>query len=290
MVGETTQWISAPHARSPTCWRTGAASRRSTRRIAATSISVARVHHPLVILRQPPMTRDPGKRALNDPSARLHSEAVRAGLALRDLELPTATLLSARLRQLLASGGGVRPDLLEPRHKASKAAEESAGTNGIVHVGRDHMPSDGQGQRVDQQMPLPAFDELAAIVAADAARLLNGLDALAISDRRARIGLATRALAIGAMQGRIERMRGVRAAELPEVVIHWLPSKEIAGEIAPRTAGAQRIEDGVEDATQGVRVRSAALRPWWQVALNALPFRIGQVARGARNHAPERTP
>jgi hypothetical protein len=54
-------------------------------------------------------------------------------------------------------------------------------------------------------MPLSAFDALAAVVAADAPRLLDRLDALAVHDGRARVGVAADALALGPVQGRIER-------------------------------------------------------------------------------------
>src|SRR5262249_41428532 len=80
------------------------------------------------------------------------------------------------------------------------------------------------------------------------------------------------------------------AAELPEMVVHRLPGREIGGEIVPWTAGAQHLEDGVEDAAQRVNARSASRRGWRKVMLDALPLRIAQVARIACTHAPERRP
>src|SRR5579872_3537436 len=74
------------------------------------------------------------------------------------------------------------------------------------------------------------------------------------------------------------------------MVVHRLPSGEIGGEIPPRTAGAQHVEDGVEDATQGMLAWSAAPRERREVALGALPFCVGQVAWIARAHATERSP
>jgi len=53
---------------------------------------LARLHQALIILRQPPIPRDPGKRTLNYPSARLHGEAARPGLALHGLALPAVAL------------------------------------------------------------------------------------------------------------------------------------------------------------------------------------------------------
>src|SRR5262249_14217080 len=113
-------------------------------------------------------------------------------------------------------------------------------------------------QCIDEEMALPAFDELAAVIAADAARFLDGLHALAVHNRRARVRMAAGALTFCTVQGRIDRVQSVLAAESPEMVIHGLPGGKILGEIAPGAAGAQHVEDGVEDAAQGMCAWSAS--------------------------------
>jgi hypothetical protein len=132
----------------------------------------------------------------------------------------------------------------------------------VMHIGRSHVPGDGKAQCIDEEVALPAFDELAAIKAAVAPRFLDRLHALAVHDGRAQVWMPPDALTLGSVQGRIERMQDVLATELPEMVEHGLPRREIAREITLRTAGAQHIENGVEDATQWVRARSAAPREW----------------------------
>jgi hypothetical protein len=169
-----------------------------------------------------------------------------------DLQIPALTLLQALVSQLLAPIGGVRPNLLEPRHEVRETTQQLAGTDRVMDIGERDVPGDGQAQGVDQQVSLAALDELAAVIAADAPRFLDRLDALAVHDGRARIGMSSDALALGAVQGRIERVQGVLAAELPEMVVHRLPGREIRGELAPRAAGAQHVEDGVEDTAKRV--------------------------------------
>jgi hypothetical protein len=75
-----------------------------------------------------------------------------------------------------------------------------------VQVGGRDVPGDRQAQGIDQEVSLAALDELAAVKAADGPGFLDGLDALAVHDRRAWVGVATDALALGPMQGRIERV------------------------------------------------------------------------------------
>jgi hypothetical protein len=73
------------------------------------------------------------------------------------------------------------------------------------------------------------------------------------------------------------------------MVVHRLPGREVRGEIAPGTTGAQDVEVGVEDTAQRVRALSATAVQRGQAALHALPLRVGQVARITGTHAPERS-
>jgi len=63
-------------------------------------------------------------------------------------------------------------------------------------------------------------------------------------------------------------------------------------EIAPRhpgTAGAQHVEDGVEDATQWVGARSAVSWQGRERVLQALPLRVSEVAGIRRTHSEQAT-
>ena len=62
------------------------------------------------------------------------------------------------------------------------------------------------------------------------------------------------------------------------MVEHRLPGWEVARQVPPRAAGAQDVEDRVEDDTQRVGWRPASFGLWRQMALEALPLRIGKIA------------
>lgn len=47
------------------------------------------------------------------------------------------------------------------------------------------------------------------------------------------------------------------AAELPEVVVHRLPWRKIARQVAPGTARAQEIKERVKDAAERVTAESS---------------------------------
>jgi hypothetical protein len=96
-------------------------------------------------------------------------------------------------------------------------------------------------------MTFAPLHALVGVMAADACRFFDGLHTLAVHYRRTRFRVAAYALALRAMEGRIEQVPDAFEAEAPEMVEHRLPGREIGREIAPRAAGAQDIEDSVED-------------------------------------------
>ncbi len=230
-----------------------------------------------IVLRQPPSANQPGKTPFNHPSTRLDAEAARARRPFDDLKAPTAALLfalSAPVGRPCAAIGSVCPDLLEPRHEVRETSQESASALRVRHIcGRD-VPGDGRAQRIDQEVALPAFDELAAVKAADGPRFLDGLHALAVHDGRTRVGVPANALALGAMQHRVESVQGILDAKLPEVIEHRLPRWEIDREIAPLTTGAQDVEDCVENTTQWMGARPATAWLRRPIVLRGLPLGV----------------
>ena len=73
----------------------------------------------------------------------------------------------------------------------------------VGQVGGGHVPGDGLSQGIDQEAPFPALHALVRVVAADVCRFLNGLHALRIHDRGARVRISAHALAFGGMQGTV---------------------------------------------------------------------------------------
>src|SRR5260221_9715297 len=187
---------------------------------------------------------------------------MRTWLSFHDLQVPGVVLLLAPVGQLLPAVGRVGPDHLEPWHEKPQSAQELARANRVMHIGRGDVARDGRAQRIDQQMSFASLHTCVRVVAANVGRLLDGLHTLAVHDGGTWVGVATDALTLCSMQRGTEQMPETLEAEAPELVEHRLPRREVGREVAPRhpgTAGAQHVEDGVEDATQRMRARPAAL-------------------------------
>jgi len=101
--------------------------------------------------------------------------------------------------------------------------------------------------------------------------------------------VATHAFSLGAMQGATQLAPYAFEAKPPKVVEDCRPRREVRGEIAPGAAGAHDVENGVEDASQRMGTRSASCRQGREIALDAGPFSVSQVAWVSRAHTPEHT-
>jgi hypothetical protein len=190
--------------------------------------------------------------AFHHPTAWLDAEAARAWRSLHDLQVPAVTLLLAPVGQHLATIGGIRPDLLQSRHEERQTSQQLACAHGVMDIGTGNIASDGEAQGINQEVAFAPLHAFVGIVPANASGLLDGLHTLAIHDGRAWFQVAADALALGPMQGSIQRMPGAFEAEASEVIEHRLPRRETRRKIVPGASGAQDVEDGVEDAAQRV--------------------------------------
>src|SRR5690349_819221 len=98
-----------------------------------------------------------------------------------------------------------------------------------------------------KQVALASLDAFVRVVATDVRRLLDGLHALTVHDGGARVGVAADSLPLGAMQGGIEQMPLTLQTKPAEMVEDCLPRWVVARQVAPGTAGAHEVEDGVEN-------------------------------------------
>jgi hypothetical protein len=69
-----------------------------------------------------------------------------------------------------------------------------------------------------------------------------------------------------------------RATKPAKVIIDCLPRREVSGQIAPGTAGAQEIEERIEDATERVPPESGMRRAGGEESLESVPLDIGEIA------------
>src|SRR5215472_13895992 len=84
-------------------------------------------------------------------------------------------------------------------------------------------------------MPLAALHTLVGIGAAAMRRLFDRLDRLRIHDRRARVGIFSHPPTFSVPQPPPEVDPQARTTKLSEVIIHRLPGREIARQVAPGT-------------------------------------------------------
>src|ERR1017187_3062626 len=96
-------------------------------------------------------------------------------------------------------------------------------------------------------MALAAFDPLAGVIA-HRATMTVGLDALAIEYG----GRRSRAFALSSADERAQRVVEGRPqvvmSPLPEAMIDGLPRRKVGGQITPRAATLDDIQDGIQDA------------------------------------------
>ena len=124
-----------------------------------------------IVLSQPMVVLQPGKRALDNPAMRLHREAHLPGGFAHNLQHPPSQ-----------GGGPVYQPLVSPiRSEFRKAREalEQAGKQFFAScpVGAtrgQHRQSQDQPQGIDDQMPLTTFDVLAWVVTSGPPFLLVG--------------------------------------------------------------------------------------------------------------------
>jgi hypothetical protein len=156
----------------------------------------------------------------------------------------------------------------------SQSCQKAACAKGIMHVGRRDIEREGQTQGIHHQMTLTTFDTFVSIIAADTTCLLHGLDALCIYNGRARVWIPADPSALGLPQRAVEAGPEAGAAKPMPMIVHDLPRREIARQVAPRTARAQHIKQRIEDRAEGMPAESPTLCSWHQAPLEAVSFSV----------------
>jgi hypothetical protein len=136
-----------------------------------------------------------------------------------------------------------------------------------------------QPERVHQHMAFPPLDLFASVIAFDATGFFRGLDTLAVHDRRRGVGVAARPEAHRAAQRLVDALPHPAQAPLAKGRIGRLPWRILAREIAPGTAGAQDVEQRVDEQPQWPGAGPAA--PCWhrQQRRQLRPLGIGQITK-----------
>ena len=185
-----------------------------------------------------------------------NSKAAYSRRALYHLEVPIS-LRFAPVGQFLPSIGRIGPDFLEPWDEILQPGQQPTGALRVVHIRRRDRDHSRQSQRIDQKMPLPPFHTCMSVVPADASRFLHRLDRLRVHDGRAGVRVFADPPAFSIAHCPVQRCPEPGPAQLLTMIVHGLPWRENARQVALGAACAQQVNVGSEDRAEGVAAESA---------------------------------
>src|SRR5215208_1057343 len=201
----------------------------------------------LEILGQPSVAAEPSEGPLDQPALGQDGKAAGAGLALDDLE--PQTLLCCGTGSGLPLIAAIGEDQAEPGEAPAQPAADQRQPIAILDVGGVDDDHQQQAQGVDQNVALAAVDLLAGVIASGAAGF-GGPHALAVDDASGRRGLPAGLLARRHDQLGVQYLPGSVLPPAPEIAEHRALGRQLLGQEVPGAAGAQQIEDGVQDLAQ----------------------------------------
>jgi len=176
------------------------------------------------------------------------------------------------LGEPFASVTAIHPQDTEPGEPAQHPAQNHLCPVAFGGAGRDHGHAGHQPQGIHQQLPLAAFDPLAGIMASPAT-VTSGLDALAVENGSGGLIALTVSFPNERAQGVIERSPLVVAGPLPEDMVNRFPSGKVEGQITPRAATLDEIQDGIQDAPP-INGRASAFGGFGEHRFEASPLGI----------------
>lgn len=118
------------------------------------------------------------------------------------------------------------------------------------------MITSSQPEGVDDHVAFAAIAPFAGVIPARVGTDGVGAgDRLGVDDARRRHRVAAHGVAQPVAQRIVDVVDGAVVTPAFEVPVHGLPRWEVVRQLPPRTAGAQHVEDGVDDLAAGVFLR-----------------------------------
>ena len=145
------------------------------------------------VLGEPAAAVEPGDGALNDPALGFDDKALGAISAFDNLDYQTAHRVRGALSEDRSRIGAVGEQLAQERELSKQSGQQENATVAILNIGRSHQRVQHQAQRIDQDVTLLTFDQLAGIEAmrVDARAPFSALFTVWLSITQA-VGLASR--------------------------------------------------------------------------------------------------
>ena len=191
----------------------------------------------LEVLCQPPVSIEPGERALDDPSAGQELEALHARGTVDDLQRPAADPLQCAL-ELGPGIGAVGEDVAQAGKVAGDGGEHRRRAVAVLDLGAVDHDRDQQAAGVGEDVTLAALDFLSGVEAPDTAAF-RGFYALTVDDTGRRAGRAALGLARRDQQLPVDLGPGAVVPPEIKVALHRRAWREVPGQHAPWTAATQ---------------------------------------------------
>ena len=200
-----------------------------------------------VIAHQSALTHQPAEGAFHDPTAWQYGEASGIVGAFDDLDRQFGAESLDPLGERLTGVAAIHPQDAEPGEPAQDPAQHLLCSIAFGGAGWGHGYAEHQPQGIHQQMPLAAFDPLAGVIANRAA-VTSGFYTLTVQNRCRWPAALAVSFPNERAQCVVERGPLAVADPLPEDMVNRFPMGEISGQITPRTATLDEIQDGIQDA------------------------------------------
>jgi hypothetical protein len=200
-----------------------------------------------VIAHESPLAHQPTEGSLHDPAARQHFEAHGGVGAFDDLDGQFGAESPDPLGERLAGVAAIHPQDAEPGEPAQHPAQNHLCPVAFGGAGRGYGHAEYQPQGIHQQMSLAAFDPLAGVIANPAA-VTSGFYTLTVQNRCRWPAALVMSFPNECAQRVVERGPLVVANPLPEDMVNRFPSGKVDGQITPRAATLDDIQDGIQDA------------------------------------------
>ena len=228
-----------------------------------------------IIAYQSPLVHQPSKSSLHNPTVRQDFKAHRGIGALDDRDRQFGAECLDPSGESFACVAAIHPQDAEPSEPAQHPAQYHLGSVAFGGAGWGYGHAEHQSQSIHQQMPLPAFDPFAGIIAHTAA-VTSGLHALTVQNRCR--GTATLAVSVPHERAQrvVERGPLVVADPLSEDMVNGFPSGKVAGQITPRATTFDEIQDGIQDAPP-INGWASAFGGFGEHGLEVSPLGVGEV-------------
>jgi hypothetical protein len=199
-----------------------------------------------VITHESALTHQPAEGPFHDPAMRQDLEAgeIIRTFYDRDSQLRAQSVDPAGER--LPDVAAIHPQDAQPGVPAQDPAQDQLRTVALGGAGRGHGHAEHQSQGIHQQMALPAFDPLAGVITHVAA-MASGLNTLTVQNCRRWPAAFAVTFPDEGSQHIVERRPLMIGDPLPEDMVNRFPMGKVSGQITPRAATLDQIQNGIDD-------------------------------------------